>query len=228
MKETNTTKISITISRPLIEKIKEGNYNRNQLLISSLKDLPNKNVIYGLSDPISNQIRYIGKAVDLYTRIRNHYKESRLKYVTHKNTWIKSLLNEGLRVNVIILEVLNNEELLNESEIKWIKYYREIGNDLTNGTNGGDGGKMSPESLLKMSESKRGKTHSEETKLKMSLSKKGHTLSDETKNKIGKKHKGKIVSEESKEKMRQSRLNYINRKQQILKIDHPFQLNQEQ
>ena len=151
--------------------------NKHREFLNSLKDLPNKNVIYGLSDPISNQIRYIGKAVDLYTRIRNHYKESRLKYVTHKNTWIKSLLNEGLRVNVIILEVLNNEELLNESEIKWIKYYREIGNDLTNGTNGGDGGKMSPESLLKMSESKRGKTHSEETKLKMSLSKKGHTLS---------------------------------------------------
>jgi len=38
MKETNTTKISITISRPLIEKIKEGNYNRNQLLISLLKN----------------------------------------------------------------------------------------------------------------------------------------------------------------------------------------------
>jgi len=37
MKDTNTTKISVTISAPLIEKIKEGNYNRNQLLVSLLK-----------------------------------------------------------------------------------------------------------------------------------------------------------------------------------------------
>ena len=37
MKDTNTTKISVTISVPLIEKIKEGNYNRNQLLVSLLK-----------------------------------------------------------------------------------------------------------------------------------------------------------------------------------------------
>jgi hypothetical protein len=37
MKETNTTKVSVTISAPLIEKIKEGNYNRNQLIISLLK-----------------------------------------------------------------------------------------------------------------------------------------------------------------------------------------------
>jgi hypothetical protein len=37
MKDTNTTKISVTISAPLIEKIKEGNYNRNQLIVSLLK-----------------------------------------------------------------------------------------------------------------------------------------------------------------------------------------------
>ena len=60
--------------------------NKHTNFLKSLKNLPNKNVIYALCDPISNEIRYIGKAIDLYTRIRNHYKESRLKclvaYVT--------------------------------------------------------------------------------------------------------------------------------------------------
>ena len=37
MKDTNTTKINITLPVPLIEKIKEGNYNRTQLLVSLLK-----------------------------------------------------------------------------------------------------------------------------------------------------------------------------------------------
>ena len=97
--------------------------NKHTNFLKSLKNLPNKNVIYALCDPISNEIRYIGKAIDLYTRIRNHYKESRLKCITHKNNWIKSLLNKELRVNVIILEELTDEILLNEAEIKWIKYY---------------------------------------------------------------------------------------------------------
>ena len=41
MKE--TTKLNITISSTLISKIKEGNYNRNKLLISLLEKYSNKN-----------------------------------------------------------------------------------------------------------------------------------------------------------------------------------------
>jgi metal-responsive CopG/Arc/MetJ family transcriptional regulator len=36
MKET-TTKINVTLPNDLVEKIKENNYNRNQLIISLLK-----------------------------------------------------------------------------------------------------------------------------------------------------------------------------------------------
>ena len=37
MKDTNTTKLNITLPALLIEKIKEGNYNRTQLLVNLLK-----------------------------------------------------------------------------------------------------------------------------------------------------------------------------------------------
>jgi metal-responsive CopG/Arc/MetJ family transcriptional regulator len=36
MKE-NTTKINVTLPSDLVEKIKENNYNRNQLIVSLLK-----------------------------------------------------------------------------------------------------------------------------------------------------------------------------------------------
>jgi hypothetical protein len=37
MKETNTTKLNITLPADIIQKIKEGNYNRNQLIINLLE-----------------------------------------------------------------------------------------------------------------------------------------------------------------------------------------------
>ena len=40
--KTNTTKLNITLPTDIITKIKEGNYNRNQLLISLLKNYSNK------------------------------------------------------------------------------------------------------------------------------------------------------------------------------------------
>ena len=38
----DTTKLNVTISTDLIEKIKEGNYNRNKLFISLLQDYSKK------------------------------------------------------------------------------------------------------------------------------------------------------------------------------------------
>jgi hypothetical protein len=38
----DTTKLNITISTELINKIKDGNYNRNKLLISLLENYSNK------------------------------------------------------------------------------------------------------------------------------------------------------------------------------------------
>lgn len=181
----------------------------NKEFLKGIKKLPNYNVIYGLSDPITDEIRYVGKAVDLYTRIRNHYKPSRLKAKTHKNNWLNSMLNNNQFANVIIVEECENGDQLNECEIKWIKYYRELGNDLTNGTEGGDGGKMSPESIEKMRATKIGVKLSHDHKLNISEGNKGRIVSEETRKKLSESRKKYIVSDETKEKMKLARLNYL-------------------
>ena len=191
--------------------------NRNHIT-----DLNIKNVIYGLIDPDTNEIRYIGKAIDLKTRIRNHYKPSRLISKTHKNNWINLLIKEGKRPLVTVLELDLDEEQLNEFEIKWISNYKKIGCKLTNGTDGGDGGKISQEALEKMKQTKAlnkqegfwlNKIFSEEHCRNISEGKKGYTASEETRKKLSKSLKGKNtwvkgrkVSEETRVKMSESRL----------------------
>jgi hypothetical protein len=189
--------------------------------LKNIKLLPNNNIIYGLVDPHTNQIRYIGKAVDLYMRIKNHYKPSRLIDKTHKNNWINKLLSEGEYSKIHIIEKCNNQQELNDAEKKWIKYYRDLGCDLTNGTDGGDGGKMSPESIEKMRLKKIGKKLSETTKQKMSESKKGHIVSNETREKLREKRKTYIVSEETRKKQSNSHIGKVpHNKGKKLTSDH--------
>jgi hypothetical protein len=164
-----------------------------------ITDLKIKNVIYGLVDPNTNEIRYIGKAINLNERIKNHYKPSRLISKTHKNNWLNVLLNENKKPFVIILESDLNEELLNKSEIKWISNYKKIGCKLTNGTDGGDGGKMGHEAIDKMKKTKAlnkqegfwlNKNLSEEHCKNISEGKKGYVASIETREKLSKSSLG--------------------------------------
>ena len=156
-------------------------------------------VIYSLSDPITNEVRYIGKANELYTRIRRHIQTSRLNCNTHKNAWLKSLIKNGLYPKVCIIEKHQSNIYLNEAEIKWISYYHNNGGNLTNGTLGGDGGILSETILGKMKETKRlnpqvgwwkDKKLSQEHCKNISEAKKGLVVSDKTKVKLSESHKG--------------------------------------
>jgi group I intron endonuclease len=180
-----------------------------------------ENVIYALLEPKTNEIRYIGKAKNLVIRLRKHVQSSKLKEKTHKNNWVKSLLKSGeIFVSIVIDSALTDDEL-NEKEIKWISHYKTIGCRLTNATTGGDGGKLSPESILKMKETRKknppkphwlGKKFEKEHCENLSKSKKGYVTSKETKEKLSQSHKGlntwsknRKASEETKIKMSKSR-----------------------
>lgn len=178
--------------------------NDYKTYMNEIKLLPNINVIYVLLDPTTNNIRYVGKAINLYIRIRKHFNQSRLIKPNHKNNWIKSLLVNNQRPSVLVIEQCLTEDSMNQAEIKWIKYYKELGCDLTNGTDGGDGGKMSLESIAKMKKTKTGKPLSKEHKEAISKANAGRIVSDETRVKIGDKHKNKIVSDETKLKLSES------------------------
>lgn len=56
----------------------------------------NKTFIYTLKDPITDEIRYVGKSDDPKNRLVEHLKKSKYNK-THKNNWIISLLDKDLK-----------------------------------------------------------------------------------------------------------------------------------
>ena len=135
--------------------------------------------IYGLIDPVTNQLRYVGKSVNPKSRFRKHIQESKNKQ-TYKDRWINSILN-GYKPELIIIDEVDlcNWEFW---EKHYISYFKSIGCKLTNTTDGGDnppnhkGRKRTKEEIEKISKSNLGKKRSEETKIKISQSKKGKKI----------------------------------------------------
>lgn len=90
--------------------------------------------IYKLIDPITFDIRYIGKTNNLTRRYNAHITRSKThKY--HSARWINSLIKNNLKPMIEIIEVCNNDNWVN-TEKYWIEYYRNF-YDLTNILEGG-------------------------------------------------------------------------------------------
>lgn len=97
------------------------------------------NYIYILKDPISNEIRYVGKSNNPYNRLKKHMSDySLIESWTSKNKWLLNLKKNNLMPLMEIIDSTNFKNI-DELEIRWIKYYRDLGLKLTNGTDGGDG-----------------------------------------------------------------------------------------
>lgn len=98
--------------------------------------MPDTVFIYALNDLTTGRTRYIGKALDSEKRLRWHLTPSRLKGHTHKNCWIRSLAVPP------VLEVLDEVPFSQADfwEREYIRLYRGLFSDLTNTTDGGEGG----------------------------------------------------------------------------------------
>ena len=93
--------------------------------------------IYALKDPRDGAIRYVGKTsrppkVRLYFHLKKKQK-------TRNRTWLQSLRDAELQAEIAILEELIPQQDWRERERFWIAYYRSVGCDLNNHTDGGDG-----------------------------------------------------------------------------------------
>lgn len=105
-------------------------------MIRTIKKFQTKatSFIYGLVDPHTGLIRYIGKTSYGAERVRLHWSR-RSGGRTYKDNWLRTLSEE---CEVEVLEEVS-KELLCEKERAWISYGREAGWPLTNLTDGGDG-----------------------------------------------------------------------------------------
>src|ERR1700676_3381484 len=114
--------------------------------------------IYGLFDPETKELKYIGYTSRFSERYKEHHDLKRLISNTYKNNWIKSLLKKGLKAEIDILQECKTAEELPYVETVYVAFYKELGAILTNGTKGGDGGAtpLSEEGRKRLSESKLG------------------------------------------------------------------------
>ena len=146
------------------------------------------NVIYGLIDPNTGELRYIGKTYNIRRRFGAHYTPSNLRAPTHKNNWLRRLLTTNQKPEVWIIETHPEYADLYDAEIELIAYYRSIGARLTNATPGGDGlwpgYQASPETRAKISAAGRGRIQSGETRRKIAQSLTGSRRSLETRRKM--------------------------------------------
>ena len=100
-----------------------------------------KSYVYGLIDPRTMLIRYVGKGSrpDRPAQHRRCLKDgSRDK--THKATWIRELGRAGHDYFVCRLQECSSSDEALALEIWWIAFGRCLGWPLTNGTDGGDSG----------------------------------------------------------------------------------------
>lgn len=101
----------------------------------------NKYLIYGLIDPITNELRYVGKSSDGLRRPKEHWRARDLhRLQDHCHRWVRSVFQKTKGPpEIIIIEETTKEELSN-AEVFYIAYYKSLGADLTNLTAGGEGG----------------------------------------------------------------------------------------
>ena len=157
--------------------------------------------IYILKDE-NNTPRYVGKSNNVKNRFTKHIYEAS-KYAdrnTHKVNWIRSMLNNGLKPTIEIIDEVSVENW-EYWEKFYIEQYKTMGFDITNSREGGGshiGTKTKEEIKLVLKWKMIGKKHSKEQN--ENQSKKmignnyalGNKMSSKTKLKIIDSRKGKL------------------------------------
>lgn len=185
-----------------------------------------KTLIYALLDPETNKIRYIGKSSVGMARPKQHFRPAILnKEKSHKNNWIKQLIAKGLEPKIKIIAQVENPSDLSDAEIFCIAYFRYIGEDLTNGTDGGEGSlgrKMTDTMRIALYKANKGRPRTEEQKDHMRKIMTGRIVSYETREKLRVLALNKRHSEETKQKLRYPKSVEHKRKLSISRGGKPF------
>lgn len=161
-----------------------------------LDTFSSKFVIYGLFDPRSGELRYIGKSQSGLKRAKCHATQADLKRhgKTHKTAWVKSLLKLGIKPTFGVIAEYETLEVLYEEEQRWIKHYKELGARLTNATDGGPGrigyhlSEETKEKIRKARKYQKPVKHSKETKVGLRKLQLGRVHSEAIRIRMAKAH----------------------------------------
>lgn len=135
--------------------------------------------IYGLVDPHTDEIRYIGKSIRPYQRIQNHMNDTGSCHRVH---WLQSLKKLGLKPHVIILDRIADEDDWQALEKYWIALGYDMDWPLTNNTDGGDGVVGLPaETRERMRQTRLGRKHSPESLIRIGNASRGRVKSEAAK-----------------------------------------------
>lgn len=97
-------------------------------------------LIYGLRDPRTREIRYVGKSTRGKERPQDHTSPSARKKHSHKAHWISDLMKNNLRPEIVILQQCLSNDELDSAERFWIAIGRvSLGKRFANVKDGGGG-----------------------------------------------------------------------------------------
>lgn len=112
--------------------------------------------IYGLSDPLTKEVMYVGKTLQTLKRRLSCHIHCAKYDKTPRDLWIFNLIKKNLKPQIFLIEDID-ESIWREKEVYWISYYRNINPELTNLSDGGAGPtglKRCEENLRNISEAK--------------------------------------------------------------------------
>jgi hypothetical protein len=141
----------------------------------------------GLFNADTGELRYIGQTTrPLIERLNGHLNsiigtKSKFNYCQN---WLFKCMNNGIKVDIVLIQRLYTLQDLNAAEEYWIEFFRNQGCRLTNLKSGGKSGK-----------------HSIETRQKIAAAHKGKIISESTKEKIRKHALRQFHTQESRAKM---------------------------
>jgi len=160
-----------------------------------------KTYIYGLIDPKSHYLRYVGKSNNPKDRLRGHMTD---KCRCHRTNWLSGLGMLGLKPQIRIIDVVPKENWKFWEKF-YIAKYRSLGFKLVNGTEGGDGlNNPTEEVRRKISNSNKGKKKPPRTKehcRKISEFNSGRVRSIETRRKISQALRERKIKKETRQKL---------------------------
>lgn len=83
-----------------------------------------RNLIYGLIDPRTRLIRYVGLSATGMVRPRKHRNKTRHTGTTHRACWLRELFAAGLDYEIVTLQETETADDLRTAERWWIAFGR--------------------------------------------------------------------------------------------------------